>query len=135
MATPTSGRCLLTTSPTRSRPSLTKKDFLRGLEAAIKTDTTSQSYMIGFQTGLGILNDFIMRQGQDGVKIDIAKFLKEFKTAFLADSAQMLKANETQDKFSELMQRVEQAKSRPNKSRRPKRPRSHRPTKTPAKPS
>jgi FKBP-type peptidyl-prolyl cis-trans isomerase len=99
-----------------------KKDFLRGLEAAIKTDTTSQSYMMGFQTGLGILNDFIMRQGQDGVKIDIAKFLKEFKTAFLADSAQMLKANETQDKFSELMQRVEQAKIKAQQEQKAKSP-------------
>lgn len=82
-----------------------KKDFLRGLQAALNTDTTNQSYIMGFNVGLNGWN-FAIRQNST-VKIDLKKFYKEYEKSFMLDSVSPASISEAQTQFRMLMNRVQ----------------------------
>lgn len=84
-----------------------KKDFLRGFQAALNTDTTNQSYIMGFNVGLNGWN-FALRQNAS-VKIDITKFFKEFEKSFMIDSVSPAAISDAQSQFRMLMGRVQEA--------------------------
>lgn len=82
-----------------------KKDFLRGLQAALNTDTTNQSYIMGFNVGINGWN-FAIRQNST-VKIDLKKFYKEYEKSFMLDSVSPASISEAQTQFRMLMNRVQ----------------------------
>lgn len=85
-----------------------KKDFLRGFQAALKTDTTNQSYIMGFNVGLNGWN-FALRQNATPVRIDLNTFYKEFEKSFMLDSIAPNEVGLVQSKFQSLMGRIQEA--------------------------
>lgn len=85
-----------------------KKDFLRGFEAALKTDTTNQSYIMGFNVGLNGWN-FALRQNTTPVRINLNTFYKEFEKNFMLDSVAPTQVGLVQGQFQSLMGRIQEA--------------------------
>ena len=68
-------------------------DFMKGLAAALKTDSTQRSYEMGLSQGLYIkemLNN--IKQGT-GVEIDIPTFVQAYKQAMDGDTTLLFKNN------------------------------------------
>lgn len=85
-----------------------KKDFLRGFQAALKTDTTNQSYIMGFNVGLNGWN-FALRQNATPARIDLKTFYKEFEKSFMLDSVAPNEVGLVQSKFQSIMGRIQEA--------------------------
>lgn len=84
-----------------------KKDFLRGFQAALKTDTTNQSYIMGFNVGLNGWN-FALRQNATA-RLDLNTFYKEFEKNFMLDSITPEQIGIVQSQFQSLMGRIQEA--------------------------
>lgn len=93
--------------PDSLRSKFNKKDFLRGFQAALKTDTTNQSYIMGFNVGLNGWS-FALRQNATA-KIDLNTFYKEFEKSFLLDSVTPSQIGEAQSQFQAIMGRIQEA--------------------------
>ncbi|MCC8038526.1 MAG: FKBP-type peptidyl-prolyl cis-trans isomerase [Bacteroidales bacterium] len=89
------------------RNKFNKADFMRGFKAAITTDTTNQSFVIGFNVGLNAWN-FAQRQNQSIAQVDINTFLKAFEKAFTADSVDQAQASKINSEFQQLNMRIQQ---------------------------
>lgn len=62
------------------------QQVIKGLEAALNTDTANHGYMMGMQMGMQVLSNFMQIKDQYGIDINKRKFVEAFKKSLLADS-------------------------------------------------
>lgn len=63
------------------REKISKDDFLKGLKETLFTDTTSQGYMMGMNTGLNFLQEIMQIERQSNVRVDRKKLFDAFSKA------------------------------------------------------
>lgn len=93
-----------------ARAEFDKEAFLRGVVHALKTDTTDQSYLMGYQQGVQMLG-FLLQQN-NGARIDVDQFIKVFSAEFLKDSIAPEEMSKTAAEFQNMLQRVNLEKKR-----------------------
>ncbi|MEG0700108.1 MAG: FKBP-type peptidyl-prolyl cis-trans isomerase [Muribaculaceae bacterium] len=86
-----------------------KKDsFVKGIEAALKVDTTDVAYLQGLSMGNQMINEIMQVKTQTGVNLDTKMFINVLKETLKSDSTNNPQA--AQEKFANLMQRLVVAK-------------------------
>lgn len=109
-----------TSLPEAEKSKYKKEDILRGLKQILMTDTTSQGYLVGVNSGMQILGQ-IFRYQQSGINIDPNKVYEAYAKAFSADSvndesfqaaqiAYQVVAQKAQEKMMAYYQNLQQAK-------------------------
>ena len=101
----------------RAEKEIDKAEFLKGIEAVLKCDTTkrSKSYLNGLACALQMIYPGIGQIEGQGVDFDRKKFIAEFKKAFNSkDSVDMMQMQAMQGNIQGLMQRAAQAKGLEN---------------------
>lgn len=96
--------------PDSVRKSFSKKDFLRGVVAALKTDTANMSYMMGYQTGNDMLN-FVIQQNS-AAKIDVDKFIKYFSAEINRDSVSDGEVSISRGQMQQFLSRIHEERQR-----------------------
>ena len=89
-------------------------DFMKGLAAALKTDSTQRSYEMGLSQGLYIkemLNN--IKQGT-GVEIDIPTFVQAYKQAMDGDTTLLISAMQSNSVLDAIFRAAAEAKVQSN---------------------
>lgn len=81
-----------------------KESFVKGIEAALKVDTTDVAYLQGLSMGNQMINEIMQIKNQTGVNIDTKMFAKVLKATLNSDSVSDPQA--AQVIFSGMMQRL-----------------------------
>ena len=87
-------------------------DFMKGLAAALKTDSTQRSYEMGLSQGLYIkemLNN--IKQGT-GVEIDIPTFVQAYKQAMDGDTTLLISAMQSNSVLDAIFRAAAEAKEK-----------------------
>ena len=87
-------------------------DFMKGLAAALKTDSTQRSYEMGLSQGLYIkemLNN--IKQGT-GVEIDIPTFVQAYKQAMDGDTTLLISAMQSNSVLDAIFRAAAEAKAK-----------------------
>lgn len=83
---------------------MNRESFLRGMEFIMNVDTSDVAYMQGVGYAMNLQRMFTALSEQNMIDIDKAKFMLEFKKAFLSDS--LMDATLLQGEVMNLMQRI-----------------------------
>lgn len=86
---------------------LDKQEFLRGIQAAFRCDSTQDSYLQGLGVGIRFAQQFNYFTKELGVDVDRDLFMKEFKAAFTADSVGDYSVDQVM--LNSLMERAQKA--------------------------
>ena len=100
----------LNSLPDSARNSFNKEEFIRGMVRALKTDTTSESYLTGFMQGTQMLQ--FMLQQNSAAPIDIDTFIKVFTNEFLKDSIAPEEMSKVAGEFQFMLTRIQEEKMR-----------------------
>ena len=94
-----------------------KAAFIKGFEKIMGGDT-SRYYTAGMQVALQVLGDLAQLEQQQGVKVDLKKFVAEFQKAINSpDSVDQMKLQEMQTSYQRLMQEaISEAKEKDPKA-------------------
>lgn len=92
----------------RSEDNISKQDILKGIQIAF-ANADNESTEIGLQVGAQLLGQ-LRRYENDGIDIDRAKVLKNFRKVFDADTLDMTIISNSNSLMNELMERVQSIK-------------------------
>lgn len=100
----------LSSLPDSDRNSFNKEEFLRGMVRALKTDTTSESYITGYMQGTQMLQ-FMLQQNRT-VPIDVDAFIVAFSNEFLKDSIGSDDMAKVAGEFQFMLNRIQEEQMR-----------------------
>lgn len=96
---------VMATMPEAEREKFSKKEFIKGLEQVLKTDTANMSYLRGLYTGFQIYEPMINMAEQSGCPVDAEKVIAAFKEVFESDSISQEQIMRFQTEYMTLNQR------------------------------
>lgn len=100
----------LSNLPDSDRNSFNKEEFIRGMVRALKTDTTSESYITGYMQGTQMLQ-FILQQNRT-VPIDVDAFIVAFSNEFLKDTIGADEMSKVAGEFQFMLNRIQEEQMR-----------------------
>lgn len=87
-------------------------DFMKGMVAALKTDSTQRSYEMGMSQGIYIKEMLNNIEKGTGLKIDVATFVQAYKQAFEGDTTLMISAMDSNTVLDAIFRAAAEAKEK-----------------------